>query len=93
MLRLNISGGRGHYLALSYWWGGPQTFATTASTLADKIAGCNIDELCQTALTHLGIPNSGLAIFRYFGNPLHRHPSYISALDNAYPAWTSYIQL
>jgi len=48
MLRLDVSGGRGHYVALSYCWGGPQTFATTASTLAEKIAGFNIDELPQT---------------------------------------------
>lgn len=47
-LRLHITGGKASYTALSYCWGGPQTFATTLSSVADHTQSFALSALPQS---------------------------------------------
>lgn len=47
-LHISDKGQRGHYAALSYVWGGQQTYQTTIDTISEKVNGMPIAKLLKT---------------------------------------------
>jgi hypothetical protein len=47
-LHISDKGQRGHYAALSYVWGGQQTYQTTIDTISEKVNGMPIAKLPKT---------------------------------------------